>query len=131
MAWSAKSTLGGLNTALSETTNSDADYTAANHASDYVTLNPGESAHLQIEAAFGATGADMLFRVMGTLDDAAEAVDNLPFVAGSLAYAANTTVRRSVIVSGPYKFRVEVRKGGATAGSYTPNVYIRKNGINV
>ena len=128
--WGAKSTLAGLNVALSESTNVDADYVAADHVSEYVTLNPGESAHLQVEAAFGSTGADMFFRVMGTLDDAAEAVDNLPFVSGSLAFTASTTVRRSIIVTGPYKFRVEVRKGGATAGAYTPNAYIRKNGIS-
>jgi hypothetical protein len=131
MAWSDKTTLTGLNTALSETTNVDGDYVAANHASEWVTLNPGESAHLQVEAAFGATGGDMFFRVVGTLDAPSESADSIAFVAGSLGYILNTTQRRSVMVTGPYKFRVEVRKGAATAGSYTPNVYMRKNGISV
>lgn len=132
MAWSDKTTLTGLNTALSETTNADADYVATNHYSEWVTLNPGESAHLQIEAAFGATGGDMLFRVVGTLDASSESADTITFIpGGSLGYILNTTQRRSIIVTGPYKFRVEVRKGSATAGDYTPNVYMRKNGISV
>ena len=131
MAWSAKSTLTGLNTSLSETTNADADYVAANHYSQWDTLNPGESVHLQIEAAFGSTGADMAFRVIGTLDDAAENADTIAFISGSVAFVASTTQRRSVILTGPYKYRVEVRKNGTTAGSYTPNIYTRKNGINV
>jgi hypothetical protein len=131
MAWEAsKTTLTGLNTSLSETTNSDSDYTAANHFSQWVTLNPGESAQVQVEAAFAGTGTDMFFRVVGTLDDATENADTVSFVAGSVPFTASVTVRRSVIVSGLYKFRVEVRKGGTTAGAYTPNVYTRKNGIN-
>jgi len=131
MSWGSKTTLTGLNTALSETTNADADYVASNHYSQWDTLNPGESAHLQIEAAFGSTGNDMYFRVVCCLDDSTENADNLSFIAGSLGYTASTTIRRSVILAGPYKYRVEVRKGGTTAGSYTPNVYVRKNGINV
>lgn len=131
MSWSDKATLTGLNTALSETSNADADYVATNHYSQWDTLNPGESAHLQIEAAFGSTGNDMVFRIIGTLDATTENADNLPFVSGSLAFTASTTVRRSVMLTGPYKYRVEVRKAGTTAGSYTPNVYVRKNGISV
>lgn len=132
MAWSEKATLTGLNTALSETTNVDADYVATNHVSQWDTLNPGESAHLQIEAAFGSTGNDMYFRVICTLDASSENADSVSFVAGSaLPFVASTTQRRSVTLTGPYKYRVEVRKGGSTAGSYTPNVYVRKNGISV
>lgn len=128
--WSDKTTLTGLNTALSETTNVDADYVATNHFTQWDTLNPGESAHLQIEAAFGSTGSDMFFRIIGTLDVSSENADSLPFISGSIGFSASTTQRRSIILTGPYKYRVEVRKGGTTAGSYTPNVYVRKNGIS-
>jgi len=131
MTWAAKTTLTGLNTALSEVTNVDGDYVAANHYSQWDTLNPGESVHLQIEAVFGSTGNDMYFRVVGTLDASAENADSVAFISGSIPYVLSTTQRRSVILTGPYKYRVEVRKGGTTAGSYTPNVYTRKNGINV
>lgn len=131
MSWTEKTTLTGLNTALSDTSNADADYVAANHYSQWDTLNPGESAHLQIESAFGSTGNDMYFRIIGTLDAATENADSVPFVAGSIPFVASTTQRRSIMLTGPYKYRVEVRKSGTTAGSYTPNVYVRKNGINV
>lgn len=131
MAWSEKATLTGLNTALSETSNADADYTATSHYSQWDTLNPGESAHLQIESSFASTGNDMYFRVIGTLDASSENADSVAFIAGSLPFIASTTQRRSVMLTGPYKYRVEVRKGGTAAGSYTPNVYVRKNGISV
>lgn len=131
MAWSDKVTLTGLNAPLSETSNADADYTATSHYSQWDTLNPGESANLQIQAAFGSTGNDMYFRIIGTLDDSSENADTVSFVAGSIPFIGSTTQRRSVILTGPYKYRIEVRKGGTTAGSYTPNVYVRKNGISV
>lgn len=131
MAWGDKSTLSGLNTALSEVTNTDSDYTATNHYTEWVTLNPGESAQLQIEAAFGSTGDDMYYRIIGTLDASSENADTVGMPGSSVAFTASTTVRRTQIISGLYKFRVEVRKGGITAGNYTPNVYVRKNGISV
>lgn len=131
MAWGNKTTLTGLNTALSETTDVDDDYVAANHVTQWDTLNPGESAHLQIQAEFGSTGNDMFFRIICTLDASAENADSVTFISGSLPFIASTIQRRSVMLTGPYKYRVEVRKGGTTAGSYTPNVFVRKNGILV
>lgn len=131
MAWGDKTTLTGLDTALSETTNVDADYVAANHMTQWDTLNPGESAHLQIQAAFGSTGNDMFFRIICTLDATTENADSATFISGWLPFVASTTQRRSVMLTGPYKYRVEVRKGGTTVGSYTPNVFVRKNGISV
>ena len=131
MAWGAKSALSGLNTALSEVTHVDGDYALTNHYSEWVSLNPGESVHIQINALFGATGSDMFFRVVCTLDADSEIADTIQFVGGSLGFVASTTVIRSIVLRGAYKFRVEVRKGGTTAGSYTPNVYIRKDGVSV
>lgn len=131
MAWGSKTTLTGLNTSLSETTNADSDYTAANHYSQWNTLNPGESVQLQIEAAFGSTGNDMFFRIVTTEDDSSENSDTVAFIAGSVPFVASTTQRRTIVLSGVCKYRVEVRKGGTTAGSYTPNVYAKKNGISV
>lgn len=131
MAWSEKVTLAGLGSALSETSNADADYTATNHFTQWDTLNPGESVHLQIEVVFGSTGNDVYYRPICTLDASSENADTVGFPGGSIPFVASTTQRRSVMLTGPYKYRVEVRKGGTTAGSYTPNVYVRKNGISV
>ena len=130
MPWSVKTTLTGLGTALSETTDVGADYTAANHYTQWDTLNPGESAHIQVEAAFGATGGDMYFRVITCLDATSEVADTVAYITGVIPYAPSTTQLRSVTLTGPYKYRVEVRKGGTTAGSYTPSVHVRKNGIS-
>jgi len=131
MAWNDKVTLTGLNTSLSETTNVDADYVATNHFTQWDTLNPGESAHIQVEAAFGATGGDMFFRIICTPDLSSENADSVAFTVGLIPYVLNTTQRRSIMLTGPYKYRVEVRKGATTAGAYTPNVYVRKNGISI
>lgn len=131
MSWSAKTTLTGLNVALSEVTNADADYIATNHFSEWVTLNPGEIADLQIQCVFGSTGNDIYYRIIKTLDDTSEVIDTVPFTAGSVPFVASTTQNRPHTVSGCYRFRVEFRKGGTTAGSYTPNVFIRKNGVNI
>ena len=131
MAWGTKTTLTGLNVALSETTNVDADYTAASHFTEWVTLNPGETADIQVETAFGSTGNDIIYRVIKTLDATAENADTVVFTGGTVPFVASTTQRRPHTVSNCYKFRVELRKNGTTAGAYTPNVYIRKNGISV
>ena len=131
MSWSAKTTLTGLNVALSEVTNADADYVAANHFTEWVTLNPGEIADLQLACVFGSTGNDVYYRIIKTLDDTSEVIDTVAFTAGSIPFVASTTQYRPHTVSGCYRFRVEVRKGGTTAGSYTPNVYMRKNGVNI
>jgi len=131
MAWGAKTTLTGLNTSLSETTNVDADYVATNHYTQWDTLNPGESVQLQIAAAFGTTGSDMYFRIVTCEDPTSETADTVAFVAGSVPFVLSTTQLRTIVLSNVYKYRVEVRKGGTTAGSYTPNVYAKKNGISV
>lgn len=128
MAWGTETTLTGLNTSLSETTNVDSDYVASNHYSQAVTLNPGESAQVQINAAFGATGNDLYFRVTTT---PGTNQDTVAFVSGSVPFVASTTQYRTITVSNVASFRIEVRKGGTTAGSYTPNVIIKKNGISV
>ena len=131
MSWdAAKVTLTGL-AQLSETTNVDADYVAANHYSQWVVLTPGESAHLQMEVTFAATGSDVAWRIVGTLDDSAQVADNLPFQSGTIGFPGSAgAVRRSIIVSGPYSFRVEFRKYGTTTGNYTPVVTMRTNGIS-
>lgn len=130
MAWSNKATLSGLNTALSETTNVDANYTAADHYTDWTTLNPGETAELQLAVAFGSTGNDIAYRIITTLDDSSEVACTVAYTIGSVPFVASTEQLRPHIVSGCSKFRVELRKYGTTAGSYTPNVYIKKNGIS-
>lgn len=131
MAWSAQTFLTGFGVWLSEITNSENDYLFASHYSQLVTLNPGESAHLQIQVDFGATGSEMYYRVIGTTDVIAGYEDTISYAAGAIGYVAGSTQRRSIIVSGVSAFRVEVRKGGVTAGTYLPNVIMRKNGINV
>jgi hypothetical protein len=131
MAWGSKATLTGLNTALSETTNSDSDYVAANHYTQWDTLNPGETVQLQIEVVFGSTGNDIAYRTIASEDATSEVADTIALTAGSIPFVASTTQRRTITLSNVYKYRVELRKYGTTSGSYTPNVFAKKNGISV
>jgi|GEM_PF-1060074 len=131
MAWTAKSALTGLGVTLSEVNNANTDYVATNHFSGWVTLNPGETADVQISVDFGATGGDMFARIVTTLDDAAEVADSHPHGITTVPLLPSSTVVRSILVTGVYKFRLEVRKFGTTAGAYTPSASIRKNGVNI
>jgi len=80
---------------------------------------------------FGAGGTDVWYRVVKTLDETSEAPQNIPYIAGVFAYSSSGNYKKSVVISNCYKFRIEFRKGGTTAGTYTPYVYMRKNGVSV
>lgn len=129
MAWGAKTQI-AANLAVNNTTDADSQYPS--FASSAVTLNPGESAQVQITAAFPAAAAnDLGIRVVGTLDDSSETWDDLPFSAMSIQRAASITFNRSITLTGPYKFRIEFRKLGTAAETVTVNAYVRKDGVSV
>lgn len=98
--------------------------------SDYVSLNPGEVAHVQVSADFPAgLNDDLEVRVYGTLDDATETSDNQTNVIG-LILNVNDPGIWSTIVSGFYKFRVGVVRSGST-DTITVDAYVRKDGVNL
>lgn len=129
MSWGAKTQIA---TGLSVNNTGDADSQYPSFASSATTLNPGESAHVQIVAAFpGTTTNDLGFRVVTTLDDTTEVWDDIAFVAGSIGRAASTTFERTILVSGCYKFRLEFRKLGTAAETITVDAYVRTDGVSV
>lgn len=129
MAWGAKTQIA---TAIAVNNTTDADSQFPSFATDGVALNPGELAQIQIVATFPATTTnDLAYRVVTTLDDAAEVWDEITHIPGSIGRAASATIERTVTVTGVYKFRLEFRKVGTAAETITVNAYVRKDGVSI
>lgn len=122
MAWSAESQ---ITTALSL-----ASTIAYGNASAEVTLNPGESAEVQISATFtGTSTADLWYRVITSNDGSR--YDTTPFIGGSVGRVVSTTQTRTFLVSGVKNFKVEYAQSASDAQAITIDTYVIKNGISV
>ena len=99
--------------------------------SDAITLNPGESAHVQVVADFPETPTDDLeVRLYGTLDESSENWDDTPLqYLGTLDKGTDPNAF-SCIVSGIYKGRLGFKRSGAT-DTITVNAWIRKDGVSL
>ena len=105
--------------------------TATEVFSDSFTLNPGESAHVQVEADFPASPTDDLeVRLYGTLDESSENWDDtvLQYL-GTLDKGTDPNAM-SFIVSGIYKGRIGFKRSGST-DTITVNAWLRKDGVNI
>lgn len=129
MSWGSKTQIAN---GLSVNNTTDADSQYPSFPSSAVELNPGESAQVQVVAAFpSGTPNDLGVRVVTTLDDTSETWDDLAFTSFSITGVASTTFEKTFMVSGVKKFRVEFRKLGTAAETCTVNAYYRKDGINI
>ena len=99
-----------------------------------LTLNPGETAHVQVECDFGTTPTgDMEVHVQTTLDDTTEKWDTVPF--GAPFVIPNTTdpgVGSFLIVGGPsvYKFSLMYKNSTGTT-SNSVSAWYRKDGVSL
>ena len=86
------------------------------------TLNPRETAHVQLSVDFPGSPTDhAIVAVYTTLDDTSE-------------FLIENTIdpnRISLLVTGVYKFRVGVRRSGATDTITSADLSYRKDGVNV
>ena len=131
MSWDATpSVMSGFATSLSDISNVDTVYQTSGNFTNWIILNPYEQCHLQVGVGFGATGNDLWFRTTTTLNASSPVPDTLAFNAGTIAFSASSIQYRSIVITGPYCFRVEVRKGGATAGGYSPSASFLMNGVS-
>ena len=119
MAWGSKTQIA---------TSSSADSTEI--FSGAVTLNPGELAHVEVEANPPATPVDnLLVRVYGTLDAATENWDDTPIY----EFAVDSSIdpnKASFIVSGLYKFRLGLIVDGTT-NTIVVDAWYRKDGVSL
>lgn len=98
--------------------------------SSAVTLNPGESAHVEVEGDFPVTPNDDLeVRVYGTLDDSTENWDDTPIYKFTISNSIDPN-KASIVIIDVYKFRVGAIRTGAT-DTITTNMWYRKDGVSL
>ena len=121
MAWGAKDAATQL-TAIT---------TAEKFFDDLVSLNPGETAHVEVEANPPATPTDHLkVSVYGTLDTTTESWDETAIMSFTIDKDLADPNKASFLVSGVFKFRVGVVVDGAT-DTYVADMNHRVNGISL
>lgn len=120
MAWSSKTAATQLTTITTE-----------QFFSTLVTLNPGETAHCQVESNPPVTPTDVLVvSAYTTLDDSSEDWDETPFLSFQVANTPDPN-DASFLVSGVYKFRVGVKRSGTTDTFATADFSYRKDGVSL
>lgn len=96
-----------------------------------VTLNPGESAHVQVECDFGATPTGNLeVHILTTLDDSSENWDDTSY--GAPYTILNTTDPNAFpfTVRGVYKFALMYKNSAGTTSNIVTAWY-RKDGVSL
>ena len=95
------------------------------------TLNPRETAHLQVSVDFPASPTDhAIIAVYTTLDDTSEMWDLIPMMEFLIENTTDPN-RISFLVTGVYRFRVGVRRSGSTDTITSADLSLRKDGVNV
>jgi hypothetical protein len=94
------------------------------------TLNPRETAHVQVSVDFPASPTDhAIIAVYTTLDDSSEVWDVIPMMEFLIENTTDPN-RISFLVTGVYKFRVGVRRSGSTDTITSADLSLRKDGVN-
>lgn len=106
------------------------DITTEEFFSQTPTLNPGESAQIEIEYdPVGSPTDNLVVSVYPTLDSSGESWDETPIFSFEIANAPDPN-KASFIVAGIYKFRVGVKRSGTTDTITSADMNHRLDGIN-
>jgi len=92
------------------------------------TLNPRESAHVQVISNRTGSTDHLIIAAYTTLDDTTEVWDLVPMMEFLLEGSPSPNMI-SFLVTGVYKFRIGVRRSGST-DTFTVDMSIRKDGVN-
>lgn len=96
-----------------------------------ITLNPGETAHVEVEVNFPVTPTDdAIVSVYGTLDASSESWDETPIDTFTIDNGTDPN-KRSFLVGGFYKFRVGVKRSGSTDTITSADLSYRVDGISL
>lgn len=95
-----------------------------------VTLNPGESADIQVSGNSSGTTDNLVIKVYGTLDDTTENWDTTAVWSQELDCTDGGPNLLSLNIFGKYKFRIGCVRSGST-DTITTSVWYRTDGINV
>lgn len=98
--------------------------------SDAVTLDPGESAHIQVVGNSNGTTDSLYVSVYSTLDDSSENWDTIALNRFLLDCTDGNDNDISFILHGPYKFRLGFVRDGTT-DTITTNAWVRTDGVSV
>lgn len=96
-----------------------------------ITLDPGETAHMDVTANFPTTPTDdAIVSLYGTLDDSSEDWDDTPFLSFAISKDIDPN-KVSFVVSGVYKFRVGVQRSGSTDTLSSADMSYRTDGVSL
>jgi len=98
--------------------------------SDVVTLNPGETALLQVVGNSGGTTDNLIISVYASLDDSAQNWDTVPIFTFELDCTDGNDNDVSFIVSGLFSFRLGFIRDGSTDTIVT-DAWNRKDGVSL
>lgn len=119
MAWGSKTQIAsGVSVAGTE------QYSTA------VTLDPGETAEVQITGDSNGTTDNLLVRVYATLDASSEQWDTAPRQSIEIDCLDGNLNAKTIKVRGYYKFRLGFIRSGST-DTITANAYYRKDGVSI
>lgn len=95
---------------------------------EFIELDPGETAHCEIEANPPATPTDhLVVSVYNTLDDSSENWDDTPYLQFYIDKGIDPN-KASFTISGVYRFRIGVKRSGVT-DTYVADLWYRTDGI--
>lgn len=118
MAWGSKTQIA---TSLS--------VTSTELFSDAVSLDPGESSHVQVIADSNGTTDSLIVSVYTTLDDSSETWDEFPLTSFLIDLTSGNATEVSLPVRGVYKYRLGFKRSGST-DTIAVNAYERSDGIS-
>lgn len=99
--------------------------------STLVTLNPGESAHVQVDVDFPTTPVDdAIVSVYATTDASTPNYDDTPYQQFRVSRLIDPNAA-SFIVSDVYGFRIGIARSGSTNTITTADCAYRKNGLSL
>ena len=120
MAWGSKTTSTQLTSITTE-----------QFFSQTPTLNPGETAHVEVEYNPVASPTDnLVVSVYGTLDASAENWDDTPILEFEIDNGTDPN-KVGFLVSGVYKFRVGARRSGTTDTITSADMAHRLDGVSL
>ena len=96
----------------------------------HIGLNPGESAHCQVDVNFPSTPTDHAIVAVYASPDGGTTYDLTPLLQFQLDKATDPN-RASFLISGVHTFRIGVRRSGSTDTLTSADCRYRLNGISV
>jgi len=113
----------------SETTENKTSVTSTEQFSANITLNPGELAHIEVDANPAASPSyDLVVSVYGSLDQTN--YDDTPLYSFTIDKDTDPN-QVGFVVSGLYSFRVGVKVNGASSTYTGVDINWRKDGVNL